>query len=63
MANFVDVAVLDVRSLKVGPGTYKIIDGSVIKGRNLCFASGTDTEKWSIRFDEDEADVFLTFKP
>ncbi len=61
--NFVDAAVLDVSSLKVRAGTYKIIDGSSFRGRNLRFASGTDEGKWSIRFDEDQADVFLTLKP
>ena len=61
--DFVDAVVLDISSLKVRSGTYRIIDGSVIEGRNLRFASGTDKKKWSIRIDESEADVFLTLKP
>ncbi len=61
--NFVDAAVLDVSSLTVPAGTYRIIDGSTIKTRNLRFANGTDEEKWSIRFDEDQADVLLILKP
>ncbi len=61
--NFVDAAVLDVSSLKVLPGTYKIIDGVAISGSKLRFAEETDTSKWSFRLDRSQGDLVLTFKP
>ena len=61
--DFVAAAILNVSSLTVRAGTYKIIDGSTIHGMNLRLADGTDEEKWSIRFDEDRADLLLTLKP
>jgi hypothetical protein len=60
---FVDAAVLDVSSLKVPAGTYKVIDGASIKETSLRFAEGTDTGKWSFRLDPSQGDLTLTFAP
>ena len=61
--NFVDAAVLDISSLKVPAGNYKVIDGAAINGTNLRFAKDTDTSKWSFRFDQDQGDLLVTFNP
>jgi hypothetical protein len=61
--DLVDAAVLDVSSLKVPAGTYKVIDGRSLRRTNLHFAAGTDTTKWRLRFDKSQGDLLLTFKP
>jgi hypothetical protein len=58
--DFVDAAVLDVTELKVPAGTYKIIDGISIQKTNLQLRTGSDTNRWSIRFDKVHGDVLLT---
>ncbi len=60
-ADFVDAAVLDVSSLNVSQGTYKVIDAEVIRKTELRFAEGTDTTKWSLRVDRESGDLFVTF--
>ncbi len=59
--DFVDAAVLDVSSLSVPAGTYKVIDAVTIARTNLRFAQGTDTRKWSLEFDPPTGDLILTF--
>jgi hypothetical protein len=61
--NFVDAAVLDVNSLNVPAGEYKVIDGTAIHGTSLRFVKGADTRKWSFRFDQDQGDLLLQLKP
>ncbi|KPK33990.1 MAG: hypothetical protein AMJ65_18985 [Phycisphaerae bacterium SG8_4] len=61
--DFVDAAVLDVKGLRVGAGTYKVIDAAAIGETNLRFEQGTDTGKWSLRFDSPAGDLLLTFSP
>ena len=58
--DFVDAAILDVTELKVPAGEYKIIDGTLVGRTNLQLRSGTDTERWSMRFDEGQGDLLLT---
>ena len=57
--SFVGAAVLDVTSLKVPAGTYKVIDGTAVKGTNLRFAEGTDTRRWSFRLERSRGDLLL----
>jgi hypothetical protein len=59
--DFVDAVVLDLADLRVPEGTYKVIDGTAVKGANLRFAAGTDTSKWSLKFDRQAGDLMLTF--
>ena len=59
--DFVDAAVLDVNDLRIPAGTYKVIDAAAINGTNLRFAPGTDTRKWSLKFDSPAGDLMLTF--
>ena len=59
--DFVDAAVLDVSSLSIPAGTYKVIDAVTIARTNLRFAQGTDTRKWSFEFDSAAGDLMLTF--
>jgi hypothetical protein len=61
--DFVAAAVLDVSGLKIPAGTYKVIDGVAIRGTKLRFAAGTNTGKWSFRFDKANGDLLLTSKP
>ena len=61
--DFIDAAVLDVSGLRIAPGTYTVIDGMVIGADNLRFASGTDSRKWSLRFDRSQGDILLVFDP
>jgi hypothetical protein len=61
--DFVDAAVLDVGGLKVPAGTYRVIDGTAISGTNLRFVPETDSGKWSLKFDQANGDVMLTFMP
>ena len=61
--DFVDAAILDVTELKVPAGTYKIIDGASVRRTNLQLHSGTDTNRWSIRFDNVHGDLLLTSSP
>ncbi|MHC4120326.1 MAG: hypothetical protein ACYSWO_22770 [Planctomycetota bacterium] len=58
--DFVGAAVLDVGGLSVPAGTYKVIDATAIGRTNLRFAEGTDTVKWSFRFDREAGDLMLT---
>lgn len=57
--DFVDAAVLDVNDLRVAAGTYTVIDGKAIGRTNLQFVPGTDTRKWSFRFDRQAGDLML----
>ena len=59
--DFVDAAVLDVSGLRVPAGTYKVIDAAAIGETDLRFAQGTDTSKWSFKFDLPTGDLLLTF--
>jgi hypothetical protein len=59
--DFVDAAVLDISGLRVPAGTYKVIDATAIAGTNLRFAHGTDTRKWSFKFESPAGDLMLTF--
>lgn len=61
--DFVAAAVLDVSELKIPTGTYKVIDGATIRGTKLRFSAGTDTGKWSFKFDKTNGDLLLTFTP
>jgi hypothetical protein len=61
--NFVAATVLDVSRLKVPVGTYKLIDGTTIRGTQLRFAVGTNTDRWSLNFDKANGDLLLTFTP
>jgi hypothetical protein len=61
--DFVDAAELDVSKLKVPAGEYKVFDGESIEGENLKLASGTDPQRWTLRFDRDAGDVLLEFQP
>jgi hypothetical protein len=60
---FVDAAVLDVSSLKVPAGTYRIIDAERLGKTSLRLAKGTDRGKWSLKFDRSEGDLLLTYNP
>lgn len=61
--DFVDAAVIDVSGLSVRAGTYKVIDGTAMGETNLRFAPGTDTRKWSLRFDRAQGDLVLALAP
>lgn len=61
--DFVDAAILDVTELKVPAGTYKVIDGTSVGRTNLRLCRGTDTNRWSLRFDEPNGDLLLTSSP
>lgn len=61
--DFVDAAVLDVSGLTAPAGTYTVIDGKSLKQKALRFAAGTDTDRWSFRFDEARADLLLERTP
>jgi hypothetical protein len=58
--DFVDAAILDVKELKVPAGTYTIIDGTSVGRTNLQLRTGTDTNRWSFRFDKGRGDLLLT---
>jgi len=60
--DFVDATLLDVRGLDIPAGTYKVIDGTAVKGTCLRFAPETNTDKWSFKFDRDNEDLLLTFR-
>ncbi len=61
--NFVDAAELDVSTLILPAGEYKLFNGESIDGTALKLAAGANRNRWSLRFDRKAGDVLLVVKP